>query len=42
MLKSGDTIEHTESAVVLEDLIGKVINMMAGGSDKPKEANGKK
>ena len=41
MLKPGDTIEHTESAVVLEDLIGKVINMMAEGSSKPKEANGK-
>lgn len=41
ILKPGDTIEHTESAVVLEDLIGKVINMMAEGSSKPKEANGK-
>jgi phospholipid/cholesterol/gamma-HCH transport system substrate-binding protein len=38
MLKPGDTIEHTESAVVLEDLIGKVINMMAEGSSKPKDA----
>ncbi len=37
-LKPGDTIKHTESAVVLEDLIGKVINMMAEGSSKPKEA----
>lgn len=41
MLKNDDTIEHTQSAVVLEDLIGKVINMMAEGSAKPKEANGK-
>lgn len=40
-LKPGDTIKHTESAVVLEDLIGKVINMMAEGSSKPKEAGGK-
>jgi phospholipid/cholesterol/gamma-HCH transport system substrate-binding protein len=40
-LKPGDTIKHTESAVVLEDLIGKVINMMAEGSSKPKEANSK-
>ena len=38
ILKPGDTIKHTESAVVLEDLIGKVINMMAEGSAKPKEA----
>lgn len=38
VLKPGDTIKHTESAVVLEDLIGKVINMMAEGSSKPKEA----
>lgn len=38
MLKPGDTIAHTESAMVLEDLIGKVINMMAEGSSKPKEA----
>jgi phospholipid/cholesterol/gamma-HCH transport system substrate-binding protein len=38
MLKNGDTIKHTESAVVLEDLIGKVINMMAEGSSKPKPA----
>lgn len=38
MLKPGDTIKHTESAVVLEDLVGKVINMMAEGSSKPKEA----
>lgn len=38
MLKPGDTIPHTESAMVLEDLIGKVINMMAEGSSKPKEA----
>ncbi len=36
-LKPGDTIQHTASAVVLEDLIGKVINMMAeGGSSKGK------
>jgi phospholipid/cholesterol/gamma-HCH transport system substrate-binding protein len=42
MLKNGDTIEHTQSAVVLEDLIGKVINMLAEGPAKPKEANGKK
>ena len=38
MLKNGDTIKHTQSAVVLEDLIGKVINMMAEGSGK---SNGK-
>jgi phospholipid/cholesterol/gamma-HCH transport system substrate-binding protein len=38
LLKPGDTIKHTESAVVLEDLIGKVINMMAEGSSRPKEA----
>ncbi len=37
-LKPGDTIKHTASAVVLEDLIGKVINMMADSSSKPKEA----
>ncbi len=42
MLKAGDTIKHTQSAVVLEDLIGKVINMLAEGSSKPKEANAKK
>ncbi len=41
MLKPGDTIKHTQSAVVLEDLIGKVINMMAEGSSKPKDAVGK-
>lgn len=38
MLKNGDTIKHTESAVVLEDLIGKVINMMAEGNAKAKPA----
>jgi len=38
ILKAGDTIKHTESAVVLEDLIGKVINMMAEGSSKPAPA----
>jgi len=38
ILKPGGTIKHTESAVVLEDLIGKVINMMAEGSPKPKAA----
>ncbi|HKB58979.1 MAG TPA: outer membrane lipid asymmetry maintenance protein MlaD [Gallionellaceae bacterium] len=38
MFKPGDTIKHTESAMVLEDLIGKVINMMAEGSAKPKPA----
>lgn len=39
MLKNGDTIRNTQSAVVLEDLIGKVVNMLAeGGSSKPKEA----
>ncbi len=37
-LKPGDTIKHTASAVVLEDLISKVINMMADSSSKPKEA----
>lgn len=42
MLKNGDTIKNTQSAVVLEDLIGKVVNMLAeGGSSKPKEANTK-
>jgi phospholipid/cholesterol/gamma-HCH transport system substrate-binding protein len=38
MLKPGDTIRHTQSAMVLEDLIGKVINMVAEGGSKPKEA----
>lgn len=38
MLKPGDTIRHTESAMVLEDLIGKVINMMAESSTKAKTA----
>lgn len=41
MLKNGDTVKQTQSAVVLEDLIGKVINMLAEGSSKPKEAAGK-
>jgi len=41
MLKNGETIKNTQSAVVLEDLIGKVINMLAEGSSKPKAANGK-
>jgi len=41
MLKPGDTIKHTQSAVILEDLIGKVINMIAEGSSKPQDANSK-
>ncbi|HEY5995053.1 MAG TPA: outer membrane lipid asymmetry maintenance protein MlaD [Gallionellaceae bacterium] len=41
MLKPGDTIKHTQSAVVLEDLIGKVINMLADKPAQPKEATGK-
>ncbi len=36
MLKPGNTIKQTQSAVVLEDLIGKVVNMLAEGSSKPK------
>ncbi len=40
MLKDGDTITNTQSAVVLEDLIGKVINMLAEGSAKPKAPAG--
>jgi phospholipid/cholesterol/gamma-HCH transport system substrate-binding protein len=36
-LKPGETIKHTQSAVILEDLIGKVINMMAeSGPSKAK------
>lgn len=32
MLKSGETIKHTQSAVVLEDLIGKFLYSKAEGS----------
>lgn len=40
MLKNGDTIKQTQSAVVLEDLIGKFIGMMAEGG-KSKDGNDK-
>ncbi len=39
-LKNGETIKQTQSAVVLEDLIGKFIGMMAEGG-KPKDGNDK-
>lgn len=37
MLKDGDRIEDTKSALVLEDLIGQVLYSM-GGSDKDKKS----
>lgn len=39
MLKPGATIHNTQPAVVLENLIGKLINMIGSGSSKPKPAN---
>ena len=38
-LKPGDTIEHTQSAMVLEDLVGKVIGMLSEGGSKSKPAH---
>jgi phospholipid/cholesterol/gamma-HCH transport system substrate-binding protein len=32
ILKSGDTIDHTESAIVLERFIGKIMYSLGGGS----------
>lgn len=37
MLKEGDRIEDTKSALVLEDLIGQVLYSVGGGSDKDKK-----
>ncbi|TQQ56105.1 outer membrane lipid asymmetry maintenance protein MlaD [Vibrio cholerae] len=37
MLKEGDRIEDTKSALVLEDLIGQVLYSVGGGSDKEKK-----
>jgi phospholipid/cholesterol/gamma-HCH transport system substrate-binding protein len=37
MLKEGDRIEYTKSALVLEDLIGQVLYSVGGGSDKEKK-----
>ncbi|ENM5741919.1 outer membrane lipid asymmetry maintenance protein MlaD [Vibrio metoecus] len=37
MLKDGDRIEDTKSALVLEDLIGQVLYSVGGGSDKDKK-----
>ncbi|EKF9167310.1 outer membrane lipid asymmetry maintenance protein MlaD [Vibrio cholerae] len=37
MLKEGDRIEDTKSALVLEDLIGQVLYRVGGGSDKEKK-----
>ncbi|RBM38320.1 outer membrane lipid asymmetry maintenance protein MlaD [Vibrio tarriae] len=37
MLKDGDRIEDTKSALVLEDLIGQVLYSVGGGSDKEKK-----
>ncbi|MCO7069805.1 outer membrane lipid asymmetry maintenance protein MlaD [Vibrio cholerae] len=37
MLKEGDRIEDTKSALVLEDLIGQVLYSVGGGSEKEKK-----
>ncbi len=37
MLKDGDRIEDTKSALVLEDLIGQVLYSMGGSKDKKEE-----
>jgi len=41
MLKSGDTIQNTHSALILENLIGQFIYHFGGGSGKKKPHNKK-
>jgi ABC-type transporter Mla subunit MlaD len=37
ILTNGDTIMHTQDAIVIEDLIGQLVNNAGSGGDKDKD-----